>query len=49
MVIFELKNKLKADISDKILEKIRDIGEQEMIRVIKSGKHIKVEKYRKKI
>jgi predicted nucleotidyltransferase len=46
--LFELKHKFKADIPDKVLEKIRDLGEQEMIKAIKPGKHIKVTRYKKK-
>ncbi|MBW2966546.1 nucleotidyltransferase [Candidatus Woesearchaeota archaeon] len=45
--LFELKQKFKVDIPNKVLEKIRDIGEQEMVRIIKTGRHIKITKYKK--
>jgi predicted nucleotidyltransferase len=46
--LLELKQKFKADIPEKILEEIREIGEKEMIKAIRSGRHIKVKKYKKK-
>lgn len=46
--LLELKEDFKAEIPAFVIKKIRDIGEEMMIEVIKQGKHIKVTHYKRK-
>lgn len=46
--LMELKEDFNADIPTSLIKKIRDIGEEMMIKIIKQGKHIKVTRYKKK-
>lgn len=42
----ELKEELKADIPSDVIRKIRKIGEEIMLKKIKTGSHIKVWKFK---
>ncbi len=44
----ELKEDLKANIPDKVINKIEDIAYKETVKKIKSGKHIKITHHKKK-
>jgi len=45
--LYELKHDFKVDVPEKVIREVRSIGEKIMVQKIKSGKHIKVTKFRK--